>query len=137
MNPDARHPLGDEAIYAVQRLASVLPEPRNSGTNALNQLRFWRSRFGEYFYGSWQMNAESIQISARVLMEYLAGRISQDEFVALHGGNRGMITLFEQKLRLGQLLVEAEIRHEPERDDDWVFFRFGPPDPAAAPLKPE
>lgn len=137
LNPDARYPLGDRAIYALQHLASVLPEPRNSGINALNQLRFWRSRFGEYFYGSWQMNAESVQISARVLMEYLAGRISQAEFVAIHGGNRGLVTLFEQKLRLGQLLVEAEIRHEPERDDDWVLFRFGPPDPAAAPFKPK
>ncbi len=137
VNPAARNPLGAHAAEALRRLHAMLPEPRNSGRNALNQLRFWRWKRGRYFYGSWKMSEATVQISARVLMEYLAGRIDRDEFLARHGVDQGFVSLFEQKLRCGQLLIEAEVRHEPDRDDDWVVFRFGPPDPAVAPLRPE
>lgn len=136
-NPDAKYPIGPETAAALHRLTSMLPEPRNSGTNALNELRFWRWKRGRYFYGSWKMNETTVQISARVLMEYLAGRMSQEEFLARNGGDQDFIPFFAHKLDMGQLLVDAEIKHEPERDDDWVIFRFGPPDPAIAPLHSE
>ncbi len=137
VNPAAKHPLGVRSRSALTQLRSVLPRPINSGMNALHELRFWRWQRGRYFYGSWTMTNRTVRISVRVLMEYLAGRITCAEFVARHGGDQALATLFEQKLRRGQLLVGAEVQHVPDRDDDWIEFRFGPPDSATAPLRPE
>jgi hypothetical protein len=137
LNPSALHALGPQAVDALTRLHTVLPEPRNGGTNALHEIRFWRWKRGRYFYGSWAMTESAVKISVRVLLEYLAGRITREEFLDRHGRHQRFVSLFEQKLRRGQLLVGAAIKHEPDRDDDWIEFEFGPPDPALAPLRPE
>jgi len=136
-NSLAACPLSREAIGILAALPKTLPEPRNSGTNALNELAFHRWKRGRYFYGSWSMSQNEIKISARVLLELLAGRISLDEFLDVHGRSRGWVPPFEQKVRQGQLLIDAEIQPVPDRDDDWIIFRFGTPDPAIAPLRPE
>ena len=83
------------------------------------------------------MATDMIQISSTLLLEYLAGRISRDEFIARLGGDRGYVQLFEQKMRRGQMLVDAMVEHVPNRDDDWVVFKFGQPDPALAAIKPD
>lgn len=137
LNPQPQFPLSDESVNRLSRLSEAFPEPRNGGVNALNELDFWRWKNGRYFYGGWQVSENRIQCSARTLMEYLAGRISQEEFSALHGTDRGFVQFFESKLRQGKLLVGAEIQHVDTEDDDWVVFHFGPSDPAISPIRPD
>lgn len=134
-NPIAARPLTPQGRAVLQSLTRTMPSPANGGVNAINEILFHRWQKGRYFYGSWSMSETQIKISARSLMELLAGRMSLEQFLEHHGGNRGFVTLFEQKLRGGQLLVGANVETVPERDDDWVVFQFGPPDPALAPLR--
>jgi hypothetical protein len=137
VNSVAEYSIGAGSHDLLEHLSEQLPEPRNSGINALNELEAWRSERGRYFYGGWKMTDVTVQISVRFLMEYLAGRVDRDEFIAQHGGGQGFVSLFEQKLRSGQLLIGAEVSPVPDRDDDWIIFRFGPPDPAVSPMRPE
>jgi hypothetical protein len=81
------------------------------------------------------MNKREVKVSARFLIELLAGRSTLDEFLARHGGDRGYVTLFEQKLRSGQSLDGVRIEREPEKDDDWVVFHFSEWDPALGLLR--
>jgi hypothetical protein len=136
-SPNAIFPISHNMRALLVDLPSRLPEPRNSGINALNELEVWRASRGRYFYGGWEMTDATVRISVRFLMEYLAGRVGREEFIARHGGDQGFVSLFEQKLRRGQLLVGAEISPQPDKDDDWIIFRFGPADPALAPMQAE
>jgi hypothetical protein len=137
INRDADAALGPVAQDALAQLYGALPEPQKSGINAYYELSHAPSRRGRHLSRSWKMATDMIQISSTLLLEYLAGRISRDEFIARLGGDRGYVQLFEQKMRRGQMLVDAMVEHVPNRDDDWVVFKFGQPDPALAAIKPD
>lgn len=83
------------------------------------------------------MSGDDVRISARTLMEVLAGHISLDVFLDRHGRGQRLVLLLEQKLRQGRLLTNAVVEPVPGQDDDWITFRFGAPDPAVGSLKPE
>jgi hypothetical protein len=136
-NPGARHRLGTASRSALLRLAAQLPEPLEDSANSVNQLKFWRWKKGKYFYGWKRESRHMVEISARVLMQYLAGQITRQEFLEALNDDGKVLPVFERKLKYGQLLTNVTFRHEPDRDDDWVIFRFGEPDPAMAPVKPE
>ena len=85
-----------------------------------------------------------IKISARELMELLAGRRTIDETNELHGwlepdqenGAGRVKNLFELRLRDGQLPSAISVVKTGEEDsDDWVEFQFGPSDPAITPFR--
>ena len=78
-----------------------------------------------------------VEISARVLMQYLAGQIDRQGFLEALNDDGKILPVFERRLKYGQLLTNITFRREADRDDDWVVFHFGEPDPAMAPIKPE
>ena len=135
-NPWAPHPLGAASRSALERLAAQLPQPLEDGVNAVNQLNFWRWKKGKYFYGWKRESRYMVEISARVLMQYLAGQIDRQGFLEALG-DPGNVSVFERRLRYGQLLTNISFRPEPDQDDDWVVFHFGEPDPAMARIKPD
>ncbi|HCX28312.1 MAG TPA: hypothetical protein DHU55_00840, partial [Blastocatellia bacterium] len=136
-NARASDILPDDVAVALETLATHFPTAVNSGINALNELDFWRWKRGRYFYGSFSMNKHEIRVSARFLIELLAGRTTLEEFLARHGGDQGFLPIFEQKLRAGQILDGARIERDPEKDDDWVVFHFREWDPAMGSLRAE
>jgi len=75
-----------------------------------------------------------IKISARDLLELLAGTLKQEAFEALPFMARQ--NPFLNKLANGQLITAMRIeKGEAGADDDWVVFEFGDPDPAVSPFK--
>jgi hypothetical protein len=73
-------------------------------------------------------------------MQYLAGQIDRQGFLEALNDDGKVLPVFERRLQYGQLLTNVTLRREPDQDDDyddWVVFRFGEPDPAMAPIKPE
>jgi hypothetical protein len=128
-------PLSDEASALLAALGDAFPLAVNSGINALYELDDHYSKRWHFSVGSFSMSNTEIKLSARTLLELLAGRITLDDFLDRHGRDRGWVPMFEQKLRTGQLLIDARIERLPEGDDDWVVFRFSDWDPATGLLR--
>jgi len=78
------------------------------------------------------MSGSKIRMSARELLELMAGRLDQKQFVREHG--IGGSNFFDHKLKRGELIVKTSIERRPEEDDDWIVFEFGEPDVAVAPF---
>jgi hypothetical protein len=123
------------AIDCLNAVHSHLPTPINTGINALNHLdSHWR-REGRSFFGSFAMKNNTIRISARGLLSYLAGKISQEEFLKAHQAGEGWVTVFDVMVRQGRTIQAIHIEKNDDSDDDWAVFDFGPPDPAVTPLR--
>jgi hypothetical protein len=139
-NARAKQPAGDLILSTLQRMPELFPTPLRDGRNAALRLEAAREKIGRHYYGDFiwsrSMKRSIIKISARELMEYLAGRVTRDIFIASLGGNEQIAKIFAQQLREGRLLDRVELERRPDEDDDLVVFRFGAPDPALAPLKP-
>ena len=79
----------------------------------------------------------TIKISARALLDLLAGRITTEQFQNFTGlaDKLTQRNIFAHRLNQGDILSDIEI--EPggiDEDDDWLVVHFKQ-DPAAAPLK--
>lgn len=106
------------------------PQAHLDAQTALNHVKIY-THSGKYHGGSMTYKMDSsettIRISARSLLELLAGQITQEDFFRRHDflkeENR-----FCRALLSGKMLVELET--SPEDDDDWVIFKLGGPDPA-------
>ena len=74
---------------------------------------------------------DRIKISARAVLELLAGAMTYERFAEVHGWTEGRFDMFRSRLDSGQLFTSARIESlGPSKDDDWLEFEFGPPDPA-------
>lgn len=129
--------VGKEIVASIDRLAEAIPKPERDAANAINLVKGSVPHEGRSFYGGWTITPDEIKISARTLLGFFAGRISQEAFSnAYHfmpGGAPSSDTWnpFERKLQAGRLVHEVVVeRPSGERDDEWLVFRFGPPDPA-------
>ena len=76
------------------------------------------------------MSDNEIKISSRTILDVLAGKISQEDFIKskFHPlvGNP-----FENKLKQGKLITSIEIEKcEGENDDELMVFKFGEADVA-------
>jgi hypothetical protein len=81
---------------------------------------------------------DSIRLSARAVLELLAGEISSEQFMKAHGfvesaGRRGWNPL-RALLRRGLLIDSVELEKTDSADDDWLVFRLRGPDAAVAPF---
>ena len=81
------------------------------------------------------MENNAIKISARGLLELLAGRNDLKQFLQDHGqaptdthpANRNYFAL---RFNEGRLIDNVMVEKSADRDDDWIVFEFGNPDPA-------
>ncbi len=126
-------PLPEEKL---RKLAGTLPAPRLEGYQARSLQKqgvFTPSARGWYL-GSEITTGEplTMKISARLLQEYLAGKISPEQFKRFARGENNQ---FQRWLEQGYTLSNAKFeRAGIDEDDDYVIFEFLP-DPAASPLK--
>jgi hypothetical protein len=103
-------------------LAEALPRPETTPINAYST-----SDEGGSFAGGMTVTAHKIKMSARAVLEVLAGRVKQDDFARV---NDGAVQHFARMLEQGRLLVDAKVERVSEKDDDWIEFEFSEPDPA-------
>ena len=139
----------DTARYVqgiVQLLPRVLPKPVQSPVNAINWLKGrWPSE-GMSFQGGYEMefgpnNVRSIKIPSRALLELLSGKLSYQEWLEYHDFTRPDLpphttrNPFKLATSSFQLFTKVSFEKSDSKDDDWITFEFGEPDPAIAPFR--
>ena len=77
------------------------------------------------------MTRNEVRISARELLDLLAGRLDQRRFAEHHdaGGGTNIFSIFRSQ---GRMITAASVEHSPEEDDDRVILQFGAGDPAVS-----
>lgn len=124
---------------AFNDLARLLPPAETSAANA----RAWyASGIGQSGFRRQPMkhNARQISVSARWLMDLLAGRISVEQAHREYGNDsqatKGLgANPFRRLLDDGRLPERIQVLRDRDADDDYVVFDFGEPDPAIAPFR--
>ncbi|MEJ1960043.1 MAG: hypothetical protein WDO56_00210 [Gammaproteobacteria bacterium] len=119
----------------LERLRQALPRPRFAGYQArsLQKQRAFRPERGWYLGTSFRPGEEKITVkmSARLLQEYLAGKIAREQF---EGNVFPEQNLFKLWLEKGYVISGSRLENAgTDEDDDQLVFEFTR-DPAAAPF---
>lgn len=127
--------LTDSTIDAVQHVFELalgkLPVPKMMPNNAVR--RNLDSDWSASMQGGYMSSGHRIKVSARAVLELLAGTQSFEDFASAHGWDEGQANFFKLRLDAGQLFRSIRIESlDPDGDDDWLEFEFGPPDPAVS-----
>lgn len=130
--------LDGEVLAAISNILdlalSKLPRPVLMPSNALR--RNMDSEWSKSMEGGMKMEGAQIKVSARAVLELLAGRMTYERFSELHrfGGNE--VNIFASRLLSGQLIRATKLESTgATSDDDWLIFEFGPPDSAVSKFK--
>jgi hypothetical protein len=133
-------PMALETLF--HQMMGAFPKPVAMPINAA--LRSRETGFGWGFHGGGQMSRNRIRISAREIMEVLAGHRTIQETNAWHHWSSAgdepvpntMPNPFERRLLEGRIPTAMSVVPGGEdAADDWIEIEFGDPDPAIAPLR--
>lgn len=122
---------GGELQAVISELLRQFPKLVDTPENALRQHKLRNGLSGRY-WGNLIMGGD-IKISARVLLEILAGEKQLSEFESDFGLKPGE-NPFKHMLRNGRLISGVTIERRPDDDDDVVTLRFGGGDAAVQPF---
>ena len=125
------------ADHLTGELTTVMPKPVLDATNAVNHLKGKHHKEGLSHYGGWQMSGNAVRVSARALLDLLAGRVSQNKFLEDHQlipteTHKDAVNYFERSLKQGRLINGIKLEKSIDEDDDWIIIQLGNPDPAIA-----
>lgn len=133
----------DAVIETIEKSLEVLPEPETDMFNAVNRLKGRHPQEGRkngMTYGLGTIS-NKVQISARTLLELLAGRLKHEDFLRQYGfvateefPQRGR-NPFEWSLNNGALIREISIEPSESVDDDIITIKLIGPDPAISPFQ--
>lgn len=132
----------DLSDSGVKKLAASLPLARFEGYQArtLQQQAAFRHDAPGWYVGTTITSRRSqmtIKISARALLDLLAGRITVEKFQHFTGldGKPGQSNIFKHRLEQGDILTDIKIESGGiDEDDDWLVIELKQ-DPSAAPLQ--
>ena len=125
-----------------EAMVEEMPKPATMPVNAA--LRAREAGYGWGHHGGYKMSRNRIKISARELMELLAGRVTIERINELHNRTGSdtspepnqMVNQFERQLHEGRLPKAISVIKTDENDsDDWIEFEFGDPDPSISPFR--
>jgi hypothetical protein len=144
---DSVKPHSDDFIDCLNEMMAFFPAPNIDSFNALNRLKGKYPHEGGYIAMQNQQfhqgNAKRVVISARILLELLAGRISYNDFAERYGfvavdpfPARGP-NPFERSLNNGALITDVAFQQgNEESDDDAVIISLNDEaDPAVSPFR--
>lgn len=131
-----------EIPEALDLIAAMLPAPHYEGYQARSLFRqgaFSPDRHGQYLgmtvTTNGKDNRHSIRFPARLLVDLLAGRITEEWFQNYHTSGGRNANLFAHWLNMGMTLSDAEmVPRNVDEDDDHIILHFSD-DPAARPFK--
>jgi hypothetical protein len=135
LNQRPRYACPEEVAALLARLPALLPAPESTPANVLNHFRYAGPHVGLSFYGGSTMTNHEIRISTRALTELLAGKIDLKRFREDHHlvpskpGDHA-IDFFKNQIKGGRTVESVRIERSTDKDDDWIVFVFGGPDPA-------
>ena len=126
----------------LDRIAAILPDPRYEGYQARSLFRqgaFSPDRHGQYLgmtvTTKRKDNRHSIRFPARLLVDLLAGRITEEWFQNYHTSGGRNANLFAHWLNMGMTLSDAEMApRSVDEDDDHIILHFSD-DPSARSFK--
>ena len=132
-----------EPPEALDRIAEMLPDPHYEGYQARSLFRqgaFAPQGQGQYLgmtiKGSHLTKSFSVEFSARMLLDLLSGRISEEMFRKQLSGPSGSSNIFKIWLDMGMTISGAEmVPRSIDEDDDHLVLYFTD-DPAARLLRP-
>jgi hypothetical protein len=124
ISPKAAH-LWDKVEKLNIALKKHIPLPANYLSNAVNRWKDSRNE-GNSFKGGGTLSQNLIKVSARELLDVLAGKDKfEDHFTSC----------FANALRQGRLIENIFIERIENEDDEWITFEFGELDAAISPFK--
>jgi hypothetical protein len=131
---DAAAELERDLGGALRDAIACLPQPSQTPENATHTLRWNRStKITRPYYGGWEVKGDRIKISARELLDLLAGKLDQKRFAQHHATGRGNIfNVFRDQ---GKMIRKISLERQDDEDDDWIVLEFTSDDPAAAEFK--
>ncbi|MCL4502675.1 MAG: hypothetical protein M1438_12625 [Deltaproteobacteria bacterium] len=132
-------------IYEIfEKIIKAFPKPETSPIGALRFLE-WKGNLnkGRSHFGGMELGASKgrtrVKISARALLELLAGNVDQKKFFEEHGfipsefEHGRPFNPFSAALAGGQLIKSIILEESDSQDDDWITFELKGPDPAISP----
>jgi hypothetical protein len=133
-------PPGLEDLF--RRMIVEMPTPVAMPVNAA--LRSREAGYGLGHHGGNEMSSKRIKISAREVLEVLAGRRTAQDMNSWHRWSMSTEephantrpNPFERRLQEGRLPSSVSIVKTDENgSDDWIEIEFGEPDPAISPFR--
>jgi len=132
-HPELLQVLPDQLNHTLQKL----PAPVRSPVNTMNHFE-WAAGSLQRLYSDYKgdiwMSANSIEISLRATMEYLAGRIDRAQYELAVPSD--WLAHLGRNLERGSSITEVSISRSPDRNDDGLVITFGDDaDPAMSPFR--
>ena len=124
----------------LQKLVEVLPKPRFEGYQARSLFRqgsYSPDNRGWYRGMSIKSGPDGFtySVSARALLDLIAGRITPEQFHLFTGHRAGEKNFLQRYLESGKTLTKIEVsERELDQDDDYLILHFSD-DPAAGALR--
>jgi len=131
LNNSAVH-LKEQIELLAGNLVYRLPSPEQTPRNAMQHLKRKDGMTGRHMGTLTQ--GRGIEMSARMLLEILAGHLSIRDFEQNYRMEAAQ-NPFRRMLGQGRLIEGITVEPHPEADDDRVTIRFGKPDSAVAPFR--
>jgi hypothetical protein len=120
-------------VKVLEKAKMLFPQPERDTCNAMHLLRGRYSQQGSSFFGGHQVKmgekTSDIKVSAREVLDLLAGNLSYGDFLKRHGFDK-TVNPFWAALNKGQLIQEISMEKSNFEDDDWIVFKLNGPDPA-------
>jgi hypothetical protein len=141
-NPYARYPVGNEFFNYLKRVRDFIPSPESMPVNAIHYLKYSQKKQrngrrveGLSHKGAYRMRGDEIKISARMVVELLAGVLDSKKLTeysnSLGSDERNPISdFFLRQLMDGKMIEEISVERCANEDDDWIRFKFGSKDAA-------
>ena len=130
--PDKTKDWASDLNRLIVQVTHSLPEIYQTPDNAMISMNWNRSTMPTKPYiGGWIVEGDKIRISARELLDLLAGKLDQKRFAENHylGGGTNIFSVYQSQ---GKMIKRADVEHRPEEDDDWIVLEFSVNDPAGS-----
>jgi len=124
--------IDSELQPVIRELLAQMPKPVDTPENALRQLKHRKGLSGRY-WGNLHMSRD-VKLSARILLEILAGERKLEEFERDFSLNSGR-NPFRRALAEGRMISDVSVERRANDDDDIITLHFGKKDAAIGPFK--
>ena len=119
----------------IEELSDKFPPAVANAANAMEWHNSGLRDEGNSFEGGSSVADNEIKLSARLVLEVLAGRKQIHDVDDATASETSSSNHFEEKLNQGRLIENVTVQRLQDEDDDYITFVFGKPDPAISEFK--
>jgi len=119
----------------IEKLSDKFPPAVTHAANAIEWNNSEVRHEGVSFEGGSSVADNEIKLSARFVLEVLAGKKQIHDLDDVTASGISSSNPFEEKLNQGRLIETVTVQKFQDEDDDYITFVFGKPDPAVSEFK--